>query len=158
MHDFFFLLNNEIRKKITGSENPRKCWLSNYLIADNYFIFHDTIECEGNFRSHLASPAQSSLIALVHLPQVAFFFLFKFAVRIFASCLLLFSHLVLLDSVIHGVLLCPLLSPGVCSNSCPLWQGCHPTISSSVFPFFSCPQSFPASESFPFFLCFYINS
>ena len=71
---FFFLLNNEIRKKITGSENPRKCWLSNYLIADNYFIFHDTIECEGNFRSHLASPAQSSLIALVHLPQVAFFF------------------------------------------------------------------------------------
>ena len=37
----------------------------------------------------------------------------------------------------------------VCSNSCPLSQWCHPTISSSVAPFFSCPQSFPASGSFP---------
>ena len=34
-------------------------------------------------------------------------------------------------------------------NSCPLSRGCHPTISSSVVPFFSCPQSFPASRSFP---------
>ena len=38
---------------------------------------------------------------------------------------------------------------GVCSNSCPLSQGCHPTISSFVTPFFSCPQSFSASGSFP---------
>ena len=44
---------------------------------------------------------------------------------------------------------CPSLSPGVCSNSCPLSQWCHPTISSSVTPFSSCPQSFPASRSFP---------
>ena len=35
------------------------------------------------------------------------------------------------------------------SNSCPLSQWCHPTISSSVTPFSSCPQSFPASGSFP---------
>ena len=35
------------------------------------------------------------------------------------------------------------------SNSCPLSQWCHPTISSSVVPFSSCPQSFPASGSFP---------
>ena len=35
------------------------------------------------------------------------------------------------------------------SNSCPLSQWCHPTISSSVAPLSSCPQSFPASESFP---------
>ena len=41
------------------------------------------------------------------------------------------------------------LSPGACSNSCPLSQWCHPTISSSVIPFFSCLQSFPASASFP---------
>jgi len=34
-------------------------------------------------------------------------------------------------------------------NSCPLSQRCHPTISSSVIPFSSCPQSFPSSESFP---------
>ena len=36
-----------------------------------------------------------------------------------------------------------------CSNSCPQSQWCHPTISSSVIPFFSCLQSFPASGSFP---------
>ena len=40
-------------------------------------------------------------------------------------------------------------SPGACSNSCPLNQQCHPTISSSVIPFSSCPQSCLASESFP---------
>ena len=37
----------------------------------------------------------------------------------------------------------------VCSNSCPLSWWCHPTISSSVVPFSSCPQSFPTSGSFP---------
>ena len=39
-------------------------------------------------------------------------------------------------------------TPGAYSNSCPLSQWCHPTISSSVVPFSSCPQSFAASESF----------
>ena len=43
---------------------------------------------------------------------------------------------------------CPLPTPRVCSNSCPLSQWCHPTISSSVIPFSSCLQSFPASGSF----------
>ena len=49
----------------------------------------------------------------------------------------------------HTRLLCPSVSLGVCSNSCPLSQWCHPTISSSVAPFSSCPQSFPTKESFP---------
>ena len=40
-------------------------------------------------------------------------------------------------------------TPRACSNSSPLSQWCHPTISSSVVPFSSCPQSFPASGSFP---------
>ena len=44
---------------------------------------------------------------------------------------------------------CPSPTPGACSNSCPLSQWCHPTISSSVIPLSSCLQSFPASESFP---------
>ena len=43
---------------------------------------------------------------------------------------------------------CPSPTPRVCSNSCPLSQWCHPTTSSSVVPFSSCLQSFPASESF----------
>ena len=50
-------------------------------------------------------------------------------------------------SLQHTSLLCPSLSPRACSNSCPLSQWCHPTIS-SVTPF-SCLQSFPASGSFP---------
>ena len=49
---------------------------------------------------------------------------------------------------------CPSLSPRVCSNSCPLNRWCHPTISSSVIPFSSCLQSFPASGSFPMSLFF----
>ena len=43
---------------------------------------------------------------------------------------------------------CPSPTPGVYSNSCPLSQWCHPTISSSVIPFSVCSQSFPASGSF----------
>ena len=49
----------------------------------------------------------------------------------------------------HARLPCPSLSTKVCSNSCPLSQWCHPTNSSSVTPFSSCPQSFPVSGSFP---------
>ena len=48
----------------------------------------------------------------------------------------------------HTRLPCPLPSHRVCSNSSPLSQWCHPTISSSVVPFPSCLQSFPASGSF----------
>ena len=44
---------------------------------------------------------------------------------------------------------CPSPTAGVYPNSCPLSRWCHPTISSSVIPFSSCPQTFPASGSFP---------
>ena len=44
---------------------------------------------------------------------------------------------------------CPSQTPEVRTNSCPSSQWCHPAISSSVVPFSSCPQSLPASESFP---------
>ena len=54
---------------------------------------------------------------------------------------------------LHGLqhirLPCPSPTPGVYPNSCPLSWWCHPTISSSVVPFSSCPQSFPGSGSFP---------
>ena len=49
----------------------------------------------------------------------------------------------------HISLPCPTPTPGACSNSCPSSQGCHPTISSSIVPFSSCPQSFTSSRSFP---------
>ena len=44
---------------------------------------------------------------------------------------------------------CPSPSPGVHSDSCPSSPWCHPAVSSSVVPFSSCLQSFPASKSFP---------
>ena len=65
----------------------------------------------------------------------------------------LFSRSLMSDSLQpHGLqhtrLPCPSPSPRACSNSCPLSQWCHPTISSSVIPFSSHLQSFPASGSF----------
>ena len=56
----------------------------------------------------------------------------------------------------HARLPHPLLSPWVCSNSCPLSQWYHPTISSSVTPFSSCPQSLTASGSLPM-SCFFAS-
>ena len=72
----------------------------------------------------------------------------------FNRVVLLFSCSVLSDSLRphglqHARLPCPSPSPGVCSNSCLLSRRCHPTISSSVIPFSSCLQSFPAPGSFP---------
>ena len=66
----------------------------------------------------------------------------------------LFSRSVVSDSLRphesqHARPPCPSPTPGVHSNSCPLSRWCHPAISSSVVPFSSCPQSLPASESFP---------
>ena len=49
----------------------------------------------------------------------------------------------------HIRLPCPSLSPRICSHSYPLSRWCHPTISSSVSHFSSCPQSFPVSGSLP---------
>ena len=65
-----------------------------------------------------------------------------------------FSHSVVSDSLQpHGLLHarhpCPSPIPGACSSSFPSSRWCHPTISSSVFPFSSSLQSFPASGSFP---------
>ena len=67
---------------------------------------------------------------------------------------LVFSHSVMSDSLWphglqHARLPYPSPSPGACSDACPLSRWCHPTISSSVIPFSSCLQSFPASGAFP---------
>ena len=64
-----------------------------------------------------------------------------------------FSHSVVSDSLQHhglqhARLPHPSPTPRACPNSCPSSQRCHPTISSSVFPF-SCLHSFPTSVSFP---------
>ena len=75
-------------------------------------------------------------------------FLFKFSASV------LFSRSVVSDSLRphetqHTRPPCPSPTPGVHSDSRPSSQWCHPAISSSVVPFSSCPQSLPASGSFP---------
>ena len=66
---------------------------------------------------------------------------------------LLFSHSIVSNSLqSHGLqhnrLPCPSPSAGTCSDSCPLREWCHPSISSSVIPSSSCPKCFPESGSF----------
>ena len=65
-----------------------------------------------------------------------------------------FSHSVMSNSLWphesqHAMPPCLSPTPGIHSNSCPSHWWCHPAISFSVVPFSSCPQSLPASESFP---------
>ena len=75
-------------------------------------------------------------------PFVVYFMLVSFSCSVLANSL--WPH-----GLQHARLPCPPLYPRVCSNSCPWSRWCHPAISSSFAPFFSCPQSFPASGSFP---------
>ena len=77
------------------------------------------------------------------LLQVVKLFCLSFVVVQLLSHVRLWPH-----QLQHVRLPYPSLPPGVCSNSCPLSRWCHPTISSSVTPFSSCPQSFPASGAF----------
>ena len=83
-----------------------------------------------------------------YVSQFFFFFLiFIEFVTIFSSvtqfCPTLWPH-----ELQHVRPPCPSPTPRAYPNSCPLSQWCHPTISSSVVPFSSCPQSSPASGSF----------
>ena len=77
----------------------------------------------------------------------------KVMLKILQVRLVQFSHSVMSDSLWcyglqHARPPCPSPTPRLYSNSCPLSQWCHPTISSSVVPFSSCLQSFPVSGSF----------
>ena len=90
------------------------------------------------------SDRESALVSALHIAQTSSIS------RNTCSTELLFSCSIMSDSLQpHGLqnarLLCPSLSPRVCSDSCPLSWWCYLTISSSVAPFSSCLQSFPAS-------------
>ena len=84
------------------------------------------------------------------------FLMFLILYFVITQCFLLsvqFSRSVMSNSLWHepqhAKPPCPSPTPGVHPNPCPWSQWCHATISSSVIPFSSCPQSFPASGSFP---------
>ena len=78
------------------------------------------------------------------------------SMRVPVSSVQLLSHVDSLQphGLQHARLLCSSPTPGACSNSCPSSRWCHPTISSSIIPFSSHFQSFPASGSFQMSQCF----
>ena len=91
-------------------------------------------------------------VDFLHWRLLLFFFLTQGGYKGFSS--VQFSRSVMSDSLRphesqHARPPCPSPTRRVHSNSCPSSQWCHPAISSSVIPFFSCPQSLPASGSFP---------
>ena len=89
---------------------------------------------------HLSSKFQYLRMWLWVLgPSKRFLFIFSRSVM---------SHSLQPHELQHSRFPCPSLFPGDWSNSRPFSRWCHPTISSSVTPFSSCPQSFPASGSF----------
>ena len=100
----------------------------------------------------ILSPRQLIICSLMLVIDLSFLlgsFKLKF---LFSSAQ--FSHSVVSNSLRphesqHTRPPCPSPTPGVYSNSCPSSRWCHPAISSSVVPFSSCPQSLPASGSFP---------
>ena len=75
--------------------------------------------------------------------------LLKYSMRVQFSCRSVASDSLRPHESQHPRPPCPSPTPRVHSNSCPSSRRCHPAISSSVIPFSSCPQSLPASESFP---------
>ena len=115
---------------------------------------------QGVSQSLCSELALTTTYSFSFLSFLFFFFFFGFAqipqryITYINSLVVVFSHSVMSDSLQphglqHARLPCPSAFPGVCSHSCPLNRWCHPTISSSVVPFSSCLQSFPASGSFP---------
>ena len=82
------------------------------------------------------------------------FLTFDGGIYTYMLCSVQSSHSVVSDSLQphgpqHARPPCPSPTPGACSNSCPSSRWCHPTVSSSIVPFSSHLQSFPASGSFP---------
>ena len=109
----------------------------------------DLLPVQGTLKSLLQDHSSKTSI----LPHSAFF-IAQLSHPYIQFSSVQFSHSVVSDSLQpheeqHARPPCPSPPPGVHSNSCPSSQWCHPAISSSVIPFSSCPQSLPASESFP---------
>ena len=124
----------------------RLSWLHHHL-----YIFYFLIYFKGRGEN-------VSLLYLCNQELLGNYFWYDFiCIVIYAFHLLLsvqFNHSVMSDSLgphepQHSRLPCPSPTPRVHPNPCPLSWWCHPTISSSVVPFSSCPQSLPASGSFP---------
>ena len=138
-------------------------WLYGFSLLYIYFLSHSvsTLLClflyfvvllasrHDSFKSLTFKRLSSCLIHELKASPASY----KFDISWFIFSSVQFSHSVVSDSatpwnaVRQASLSIP--TPGVHPNPCPLSRWCHPTILSSVDPFSSCPQSFPASGSFP---------
>ena len=123
-------------------------WLCSIYKADKCVNRHLllTITLPLNFKWKRGRLVTPRFLYIYHLAELRYY--------LWSISLVKFSHLVVSNSLQpHGLqhtrLPCPSPTPRTCSNSCPSSQWCHETISSSVFPFSSCLQSFLASGSFP---------
>ena len=110
----------------------------------NHLSFFLNISCLGELRFY---------IYLNLIPQCCLVIPGNLCLRTFCYLHSQFRSSVMSDSfrrhgLQHTRLPCPSPIPRACSNSCPLSRWCHPTISSSVIPFSSCPQFFSSSGSF----------
>ena len=127
-----------------------------YYMSLYFFLFHWSIVDLQYFVSFRYTAKWFSYTCFLHI-----LFHFRLLQNIAYSslcyavipCSIQFSHSVVSDSLWphelqHARPPCPSPTPGVYPNSCLLSQWCHPTISFSVLPFSSCPQSFPASGTF----------
>ena len=127
---FFFFLP-EFLVFLKHDSSPEVPALPFSLMLLSTYIFYLKGMCEHNpIETHKS-------FSILFIPSVQFS-------SVAQSCLILRLH-----GLQHTRPPCPSPTPRVYSNSCPLSQWCHPTISFSAIPFFSCLQSFPASGSFP---------
>ena len=93
-------------------------------------------------------PLYTQMPIIIRIQGYLYYFNFD-NIIIYCYCSVIKSYLTLpLHGLQHSGIHCPSPSPRVCSNSCPFSEWFDPTISSSVMPFSSCPQPFPASRSF----------
>ena len=122
---------------------PLKHFLS-HLLQGRLMSSHRSTNIHWTSRQCQAWGIQSWTKTDTVLPSFCLYFHYSCCCSVAKLCLTLWE---LIDYSTPGFPVLP-LSPGVCSNSRLLSRWCHPTISSSVIPFSSCPQSFPASGSF----------
>ena len=123
-----------------GCQDPTQSFLSaSWLVS--YLLICEPTKFEGQENLHQCGLSHLIQDSIIHASTVQF-------------SSVQFSRSVVSDSLWphesqHARPPCPSPTPGVHSKSRPSSRWCHPAISSSVVPFSSCPQSLPASESFP---------
>ena len=152
---FIFLLEFREFPILYGFKFFIRCMLSNglsWLVYLSVYLFHPLISDDDGISSMDMSFSKLQEILRDRKPDVLHprsqIFRHSLETELQFSCSVM-SYSLWPHGLQHTRLPCPSPSPGTCSNTSPSSQWWHPTISSSVVPFYSCLRSFPASGSFP---------